>query len=185
MTFQKGTIANKGGRPKGARNKLTVVKDHLVAILSKRLSDKNELKNISTETLVRFVGQIVPKDLSLKVAPDIQYITNTPRPDLTLRQINQENNPQQLKVVEYKSRLDNNTIKVSLKDNERADDERVDDKRTSNERVGNERPSNERDNEQAIANLSKAFVSIDDKDSDDKGDNTSNSGLVPTDNGGK
>ncbi len=82
MPFVKGDKRiNYAGRPKGSKNKLTIVKDNLVKILSKRLQDPKELAKIDIKDLIRFVGSIVPKDMHLKVAPDVRYISQTPRPD--------------------------------------------------------------------------------------------------------
>ena len=83
MPFKKGDKRiNSKGRPKGSKNKLTVVKDNLVNILSRKLKDPKEIAKLDINTLIRFTGTILPKDLALKVAPDIQYISNTPRPEI-------------------------------------------------------------------------------------------------------
>tara|TARA_Y100000310_G_scaffold341811_1_gene442247 strand:- start:3219 stop:3650 length:432 start_codon:yes stop_codon:yes gene_type:complete len=84
MTFKKGEINNPKGRPKGSKNKLTDVKDKLVEILNARIgltAGPHALSEVSTESLIRFASTIMPKDMSIKVAPDITYISNTPRPE--------------------------------------------------------------------------------------------------------
>ena len=81
--FQKGKSGNPSGRKKGSKNKLTLVKDRLVKILNEKLADPKVLDQIDINTLIRFTGTILPKEQSIRVAPDIQYITHTPRPEIT------------------------------------------------------------------------------------------------------
>jgi hypothetical protein len=82
MPFVKGDKRiNYKGRPKGSKNKLTKVKDNLIKILAQKLRDNKEIKNIDIKDLIRFASAIIPKDIAIRVAPDIRYISQTPRPE--------------------------------------------------------------------------------------------------------
>ena len=74
MPFTKGHKLSKG-RPKGSKNILPLIKDKVLAKLYSRIK---ELDTVDIEELLSFARNIMPKDVSIKVAPDIQYITNTP-----------------------------------------------------------------------------------------------------------
>ena len=80
MAFEKGQSGNPGGRPKGSKNKLTLVKDKLVQIALSRFNDPEVWKEIPPGDLMRFIASITPKDMSIKVSPDITYVSHTPRP---------------------------------------------------------------------------------------------------------
>jgi len=78
--FQPGnTIGKKGGRPKGAKNILPRIRDRVFHEVYKR-----SLKEVSTETLLKFVAASLPKDMTLALSkpPEINYISNVPRPEL-------------------------------------------------------------------------------------------------------
>ncbi len=94
----------KGGRPKGSKNLLPLIRDKVLYALEKRLSGKKALRKISTEDLLKFAQSIMPKDLSIRVAPDFQYISNTPRPTA----IDVTPQPQQ---VEYKNQAQSDSVK--------------------------------------------------------------------------
>jgi hypothetical protein len=130
MTFTKGdkNIWRKG-RPKGKKNKLTEVKDSLIKILSKKLKNPEVIKDLDINQLIRFTGQVIPKDMTLKVTPDVTYISKTPRPDNQLvhdvnssqSKLSHDNKPKMIeaKVVKMDKVLpleDNNTESVSLSD---------------------------------------------------------------------
>ena len=61
--FQKGKSGNPSGRKKGSKNKLTLVKDRLVKILNEKLADPKVLDQIDINTLIRFTGTILPKEV--------------------------------------------------------------------------------------------------------------------------
>ena len=77
MVFTKGNTY--GGRPKGSKNKWTQYKDKLLKELSRR-----DIRGLSTEDLLKAYVALSPKDHSLKVIPDITYVSNVPRPEDTL-----------------------------------------------------------------------------------------------------
>ncbi len=70
------------GRPKKSKNLLPVIRDKVLQTLEYRLNIKKELKHIPTNELLKFAQSIMPKDLSLRIAPVIHYISNTPRPQV-------------------------------------------------------------------------------------------------------
>jgi len=83
--FQKGNTYGKlGGRPKNSKSLLPKIRDRVFNILSKRLLRKEEVDKISTEALLKFASNCLPKDMSLQVLrdPDITYVSNIPRPEL-------------------------------------------------------------------------------------------------------
>ncbi len=80
MPFQKGnTLAT--GRPKKSKNRLPKIRDRILHVLNKRLLDPRELAKLETRDLIRFASSILPKDMNIKVAPDITYVSQTPRPE--------------------------------------------------------------------------------------------------------
>jgi len=85
------------GRPKKSKHLLPVIRDKVLNCLNKRLNSNKALKKIPTEDLLKFAQSIMPKDLSIRLTPDIRYISNTPRPqtiDVTdgPKQVGYENN---------------------------------------------------------------------------------------------
>jgi len=91
MPFKKGdTRINREGRPKGSKNKLTLVKDKIVAIANKKLNDPNVIKELSGRDLVRFIASIAPKDIGIDVTPTIQFITRAARPKMDWTPINEK-----------------------------------------------------------------------------------------------
>jgi hypothetical protein len=81
MPFEKGHNLSRGkGRPKGSKNSLESIRRRVLYMLEHRLRDKNIETSIKTEDLLRFAQSLIPKDVSLKVIPNIEYHSNTPRP---------------------------------------------------------------------------------------------------------
>jgi len=105
--YIKPKVMIKGGRPKGSKNLLPLIRDKVLYALDKRISGKKALKNIPTEDLLRFAQSIMPKDLSIRVTPNIQYISHTPRPIDTI-----ECKPE-LKQVVYNNDSPNSTQSVT------------------------------------------------------------------------
>lgn len=89
MQFQPGNQNAVGhGRPKRGKNSLESIRRKVLYMLEHRLNNKQVADSISTEDLLRFCQSLMPRDISLKVAPDIQYISNTPRPSQCLEDAN-------------------------------------------------------------------------------------------------
>ena len=78
MPFQKGNTLGKIGRPKNSKNILPIIRQKILTKLHKRIA---ELDSVAIEELLSFARQIMPKDISVKHTADIQYISNTPRPE--------------------------------------------------------------------------------------------------------
>lgn len=80
-TAQAKALGKRGGRPKGSKNLLPIIRERVLQALERRISADKTLKDVSSADLIRFVSGIMPKDLSLRVsATPIQYISATPRP---------------------------------------------------------------------------------------------------------
>jgi len=80
--YKKGQSGNPSGRKKGSKNKLTQAKDNLIKLLNTRLKNAGNLDDVSTESLIRFASAVMPKDVSMRISPDLQYVSQTPRPSL-------------------------------------------------------------------------------------------------------
>ena len=81
LPFEKG---NKLGRKKGTKNLLPLIRERVLKALDRRIAIDKTLASIETADLLKFAQSIMPKDISIKVAPDIQYISSTPRPINTI-----------------------------------------------------------------------------------------------------
>ncbi len=79
MSIKKGQILNPKGRPKGSKNKFTAFKDDLIKALLLR---RHELMRVEYKDLLRVWASLIPRDLTMKVKPDITYISSTPRPEV-------------------------------------------------------------------------------------------------------
>lgn len=79
MPFKKGNQEFKKRVSK--KNLLPLIRERVLKALDKRLVIDKELRTVNTVDLLKFAQSIMPKDLSIRVTPDIQYISNTPRPD--------------------------------------------------------------------------------------------------------
>lgn len=77
--FQKG---HKNGGRHTTKNLLPIIREKALRVLNKRLAIAKELNDLPTVDLLRFASNIMPKDLSLRVSPDVQYVSQTPRPEL-------------------------------------------------------------------------------------------------------
>jgi len=73
-------LKGSSGRPKGAKNKLTRAKDNLIKLLNKKLKEKNVRDKVDLNTLIRFAATIMPKETSLRIAPDIEYLSQITEP---------------------------------------------------------------------------------------------------------
>ena len=84
-SFCAGNILGRtGGRPKGAKNTLPIIRDKLFRILLRRITSDKDLEAVDTATLIKFASACLPKDMSLAITKDpvINYISNVPRPEL-------------------------------------------------------------------------------------------------------
>lgn len=81
--FQKGNQLAKGrGRPKKSKNILPMIRDSVLNEAYRRIKTKQFFDDIPNVEFIRFVEKVLPKENTLKIQPDIQYITNTPRPQV-------------------------------------------------------------------------------------------------------
>jgi hypothetical protein len=73
-----------GGRPKGAKNTLPIIRDKLFRILLRRITREKDLETVDTATLIKFASACLPKDMTLAVQrpAEINYISNVPRPEV-------------------------------------------------------------------------------------------------------
>ena len=71
-------------KPKKSKNLLPIIRDRVLQSLERRLSNKNIVEDIPTTELLKFAQSIMPKDLSIRLTPNIEYISSTPRPQSTL-----------------------------------------------------------------------------------------------------
>jgi|TARA_Y100000310_G_scaffold45644_1_gene42555 hypothetical protein len=76
MTFVKGQSGNPAGKKKGTKNKFTEFKQLLTQALYSR---QEELRHVDFEQLLHAWVRLMPRDMSLKVEPNIKYISNVPR----------------------------------------------------------------------------------------------------------
>ena len=78
MPFVKGdTRINYAGRPKGSLNKDTKLRQEIEDAIRGRLK---ELKTMPIKDLTKIWASLQPKDMSLSVKPDVEFISNVPRP---------------------------------------------------------------------------------------------------------
>ena len=84
MPFVKGHTIRSGGRPKGSKNTLPIIRDKLFRILLRRITHEKDLETVDTATLIKFASACLPKDMTLAVQrpTDITYVSNTPRPEI-------------------------------------------------------------------------------------------------------
>lgn len=76
---------NRGGRPKGARNRLTEFKEEFLRALQERKEEMWDVKKTKYAHLLRVWASIMPKDLKHSGQPtNITYISHTPRPEGTI-----------------------------------------------------------------------------------------------------
>jgi len=105
MTFQKGhKLAT--GRPKGSKNVLPIIREKVLNKLHKRI---NELDGVKVEELLDFAKSVMPKDLSIRIAPDVQYLSNTPRPEVEVIP-----EPVEVKLIEAKAECVNTILDAGL-----------------------------------------------------------------------
>ena len=86
------TLGRSGGRPKGAKNTLPIIRDKLFRILLRRITSEKDLESVDTATLIKFASACLPKDMSLAITKDpvITYISNVPRPELQNNDLQQK-----------------------------------------------------------------------------------------------
>ena len=81
MPFQKGNQLAKNRT--STKNLLPVIRQRVLRTLNKRLTIDRTLKDIPTVDLLKFAQSIMPKDVNIQVAPNIEYISQCPRPTLS------------------------------------------------------------------------------------------------------
>jgi len=79
--FKKGNKFGKG-QPQSARKQMEIIRRRILMVVRRRLYHEKDLSTVSTTDLIKFLGTIMPKDYSLAVKPEVNYISNVPREEL-------------------------------------------------------------------------------------------------------
>lgn len=80
MVFVKGDPnINYAGRPKGALNKATELRQEIEDAIRHRLK---EMKSMPIKDLVKVWATLQPKDIGIRVKPDIEFVSHVPRPQI-------------------------------------------------------------------------------------------------------
>ena len=140
MPFQKGNQLAKNRT--STKNLLPIIRERVLKATNKRIMIDKMLSKIEDVELLRFAMSIMPKDISIKVSPDIQYISNTPRPMTHIIDIPQEviEHKETSKITDDISQVDlgNQSINSIVNDNSNSSNSNDDDIHTSSNDISND-----------------------------------------------
>ena len=81
--FKPGNKYSKG-RPKNSKSQIEIIRRRILMVVQRRIMHEKDLSSVSTTDLIKFLGTIMPKDLSLGFQrPQVTYISNVPRDSIT------------------------------------------------------------------------------------------------------
>ena len=79
--FKKGNKYG-AGQPLSSKKQMEFIRRRILRVVRRRIMHEKDLSTVSTTDLLKFVSTIMPKDYSLAVKPELNYVSNIPREEL-------------------------------------------------------------------------------------------------------
>jgi len=76
--FKKGNKYG-AGQPPSSKKQMEFIRRRILRVVRRRIMHEKDLATVSTTDLLKFVSTIMPKDYSLAVKPELNYISSVPR----------------------------------------------------------------------------------------------------------